>query len=289
MNRRNILKGMVALPFIAKTAAYAKLCGGGTCPSTGSNKPLQIVFDGPFSLVLHTVSNSSDVVIPNGVMAFTPVEPHGKHLLNLNGVPLDEKKDHHFTLNIGGFTPPNQPCISSDFDDFCTDHTGFTLAPQNSTAGEIFVSITLPCPNRIVTASGSQPIPVTVGGSSKKMPQNHILEYDVADLSKVTMSYRESGRNAAPFGNLFLFEVGMDPTQNPDSDCSHLKQFYNQEILPFFPALAGNTIDVPAGTCPMFTPRLYFAPPLSRDDRKYHPFTTTLECKAGGLIATTSP
>jgi hypothetical protein len=247
---------------------------------------LQVIFDGPFSLVLHTVSKTSDDIIPNGVMAFTPVEPMGKHLLNLNGVPLDEKKDHHFTLNIGGFTAPKQPCISSDFKDFCTDHTTFNPTPQNSRAGEIFVTVILPCPNRIITA-GMQPISVTVGGNPKSMPQNHILEYDVADLSKVTMTYRESGRNAAPFGNLFLFEVGMDPVQNPDNDCSHLKAFYNQEILPFFTDLAGNTIDVPS--CPMFTPRTYFAPPLTRDDRKYHPFATTLECKSGGLIATTSP
>jgi hypothetical protein len=275
---------MVALPFIAKTAAYAKLCDGGTC--SPANKPLQIIFDGPFSLVIHTVSSTSDDVIPNGVMAFTPVEPHGKHLLNLNGVPLDEKKDHHFSLNIGGFTPPNQPCISSDFNDFCTDHTRFNPTPQNSSAGEVFVTVTLPCPNRITTA-GVQPIPVTVGGKTKKMPQNHILEYDVADLSTVTMTYRESGRAASPFGNLFVFEVGLDPAQNQDSDCSHLKEFYNNEILPFFTDLAGYKIDVPS--CPKVTPRLYFAPPLSRDDRKYRPFTTTLECKSGGLIATTSP
>lgn len=286
MNRRNILKGMVTLPFIAKTAAYAKLCDGGKCPSTG-NPSLQVIFDGPFSLVLHTVSNSADDVIPNGVMAFTPVEPMGKHLLNLNGVPLDEKKDHHFTLNIGGYTAPKQPCISSDFNDFCNDHTRFNPIPQNTARGEIFVTVILPCPNRIITATGSQPIPVKVGTSSKNMPQNHILEYDVADLSKVTMTYRESGRTAAPFGNLILFEVGMDPIKNPDTDCSHLKAFYNQEILPFLPDLAGNTIDVPS--CPMFTPRTYFAPPLTRDDRKYRPFATTLECKSGGLIATTSP
>jgi len=277
MERRKLLKGIGALPIVAGTAAYAKLCGNlQPCPSAAT--PFQVVLDGPFSVVLHTASPNSDDV--TSVTAFTPVEQHSAHLFKLNGVPLDEKKQHHFALNISGFTPPSQPCIARDFNDFCVDHTRFDPAPAGK---DIFIAITLPCPTRIIT--NVTPLAVTIGGTatSHNMPQNHVLEYDISHAGPITMDYREAGHSGSPLGNSFYFEVGLD---HPDNDCSHAKDFYNNWMLPFFPDLAGNTIDFP--TCPPGAHHQYFFP--SRDDRiKLVMLTTTLECKSGGLITTTSP
>ncbi len=279
MNRRDLMKGLAALPIATGTAAHAGLCGG-TVACQPANKPLQVIFDGPFSVVLQTASPTSDDI--TGVMVFSPIEPQGQHLIKLNGVPLDEKKLHHFSLNITGFTPPHQPCVSHDFSDFCKDHTRF-----DASAADRFVTVTLPCPKNIITDTQHvPPLPVTVGGQPRSMPQSHVLEYDLPNNSKITMDYRESGHPASPLGNAFIFEVGMD---HPDSDCSHARDFYNKSMLPFFPDLNNdlqhNAIAFP--TCPTVAPHLYFLQFKSRGEvEPIHIFTTTLECKSGGLIVT---
>lgn len=276
MNRRDVLKGIATLPIAGGPAVYAKLCGGPpSCPAAANL--IQIVLDGPFSVVLQTASPTSDDI--TGVLAFTPVEPNGAHLIKLNGVPLDERKQHHFTLKISGYTPPLHPCISSAFNDFCNDHTKF-----NPLASDMFVALKLPCPKNITTdIVNVPPLSVTVGGSPRSMPQNHVLEYDVPMGSSVIMDYRESGHPATPVGNTFLFEVGMD---HPDTDCSHAKDFFNHSTLPFFPDLSQNTIEFP--NCPRATPpHRYFMQAKYKDDSiKAHMYTTTLECKSGGLIGT---
>lgn len=275
MNRRNLIKGLVALPVATAVGAQAKLCGGTTHCPTASN-PLTLTFDGPFSLVLQTASGTSDDI--TGVIAFTPVEPNGMHLFKLNGVPYDETEHYDFTLNIPGFNPPSRPCITKSLSSFCTDHTTF-----NATAGLVFISVKLPCPNTITNLANLKPISATVGGGKVNMPRGHMLVYDIPATSKATLDQKGATQPVSPIANNLLFAVGMDPAAHPDADCSHAASFYNKSMLPFFPDLANNTITIAPGDCPAAIT------PATKASQGHGPFQllgSTFECKGGGLIVT---
>jgi hypothetical protein len=252
-------------------SAYGKLCGMGGCPP--GNNPLTVILDGPFSIILQAASAASDVI--NGVVAFTPIEKNGKHLFNLNGVPLTDIK-HDFDLKISGFTPTNKPCIIG-LDGFCTDHTKWDSSPAKR-----FITLVLPPPNRIRTTRNS--IPVTVAGKTVNLPQNHVLEYDTTLQSVPKMGYK--GKTVSPVANTYILEVGMDPAVDPDTDCSHALQFYNESMLPLFPDLGKNVIQK-FNQCPKFKGHLYAQRRSAQGEGGTHILTTTLECKSGGLLVST--
>lgn len=271
MKRRDLMKGLLALPLTKLMSGQTVCSNSGNCTPAGN--PLLVVLEGPFVVVLQKPSASSPIV--TGVTVLVPKDP--AHLFALNGVPL-KGAQHHFKFNATGLTANQQVCVDTVFKDFCVPSANF-----QSAASDRFVEIlNLPCPQRILARNA---IKVTFESSDPGcMPLDHVLEYNIAEPSlPITMSYTEQdNRPVHAIGNVFYFEAGRDPVS--PGPAAHAIDFYNNHVLPCL-SLQTDThrllqdvfVDKPC-------PGSKFTEPLIR---RLKPFTTTLECKSGGIIGGT--
>jgi hypothetical protein len=269
MKRRDLMKGLLALPLTKLMSGQTVCKNSGACTPTGN--PLLVVFEGPFAVVLNKPSPSSTSV--TGVTVLVPKDP--AHLFALNGVPLNANQ-HHFKFTSGGLAPNTQVCVDTVFKDFCVPTTNFQCPATNR-----FVEIlNLPCPRRILARHAIQV--QFQSGDPGCMPLDHILEYDIADPKlPITISYTEQGnRPVHAIGDVFYFEVGRDPLSA--GAAAHAIDFHNKHVLPCFPLLQNDPhrllqnvfVDQPCSGSG-FTDEML---------KRLRPFTTTLECKSGGII-----
>jgi hypothetical protein len=269
MQRRNVVKGLLALPFTKLASAQTVCSNSGVC--TPASNPLLVVLEGPFAIVLQKPNSSSPDVTK--VLALVPV--HSAHLFVLNGVPLNSNQ-HHFTFTGPGLAPNTQVCVDKIFKDFCVPMTNFQCNENVR-----FVQIAeLPCPRRILARNALNV--QFESGDPGCMPLDHILEYDIADPKQpTTISYKEQANQLVhPVGNIFYFEVGRDPSS--PSPAAHAVSFHNGVLLPCFSPLQNDrkrrlqqvSIDQTCGGSAL----------TEQVRNRLKIFTTTLECKSGGII-----
>jgi hypothetical protein len=252
MNRRDLTKAMLVLP-LAQLAAADTVCNKACASAT---TPLRIILEGPFGIVLKKTSSTSTTV--TRVTAFTPA--HAMHHARLNGWQLPDGVSHSLTLVDTGLAANSTGCVDTACKDFCEENTDFNCPSPNH-----FVLIDLPCPKQIYTTTTAS---ITFeSGAPGKLPQNHVLEYDIQDAGKPIGFLYQGSQFITPIANSLLLEVGM--LRGVGNPKAHAIEFYNNYLLPCFPKLK----NLPAKKLADIT-----AP--SR--------TTTLECKSGGLIAGTT-
>ena len=231
-----------------------------------------MILEGAFLVVLNRESAGSDNIL--SVSAFSPVD--NQHQLKLNGVPLPTNAIKH------GFTLSKQPglkeytttCVDAYLKDACIDKIPLLACKPDDS----LIRITLPCPLRI-SASSFRSV-TFMNDKPGLMPQDHILEYEIADSGfPITMKYDNLNQLVdAKTNNTFLIEIGLPRGTPGPMSVQHAKDFHNGPILKCF-KLEGDTgkqiKDIPlAERSTKLLPRSTIV-------------TTTLECKSGGMIGGT--
>ncbi|HET6841148.1 MAG TPA: hypothetical protein VFK06_05595 [Candidatus Angelobacter sp.] len=234
MNRRNLLKGMLALPVVgALSSCYRdhKASHDGDNPRQRFTT-LRIILAGGFAVVLQ--KNNS-----YRVRAFIPVDPHSMHQFYFQDRKdgRSQEKSYYFELLQDGLEiSRRRPHIAKGFRDF--DRETDLWCQENN-----FVVLDLPAPDRIrftpprlnVTFANPQPGGKTTG----LMPTNHILEYKVAQPDRVRLLCQEFNDECAPIiengVGKFYVGVGLPPGGDPGN--KHAVDFFNFLIASSFPHL----------------------------------------------------
>jgi hypothetical protein len=194
MNRRDVLKGMVALPVVGAL---------GGChpddqhhPSRGSYT-LNVILQGPFAVVVPKKGGDEK---DHKIRAFVPFDPDSLHEFRFQTLldpPVDSEnshtphKTHEYGLSADGLEENERsPYIDHGFDDFTID-TG-KWEPKRK---EYFVFVELPVPDVITFLPPAEGVLFEAGGTGM-MPVNHVLEYRVRDMSKV--QFRSDGKKYSP-------------------------------------------------------------------------------------------
>lgn len=260
MKRRDFVKAMAALPIVGATASLISTCN----PSH-----LQVILQGPFGLMINTAINGDR---PWGVRAFVPVH-NREHMFMFNNSPENKDSNYKFQLKPDGLKPNPFPTLNRQFERFYFEH-----ALCNFDTNYHFMTIELPYPERINIRSSFSNATM-MDGKQFEIPGDHILEYKIINRNIVEMSgWENSSTTAIPLkskNQIFTFEVGLPNHlggNDSDQNGTHAVEFYDNSLLLYFPDLAKNKAN-----------NILQVSPHS------HPKTTTLECKIGGLIVTTTP
>jgi hypothetical protein len=264
MQRRDLLKGALALPAFAGLNSWAQartLCTGhGICQPSAPGESFQLILRGPFGLALH---NPPDIT---GITAFVPVDPDGRHHWAIEGRPQNNSKKFSFALKQS--MRSNKPfCVETEFQHFCAEKTTF-----KSDAKDKLLTLQLAPPVRITTFSSLDFLTVNFkksGSTGKKWYRSFVIEYEVTDSNPIELSETTSGVILPTPKSSFTIEVGLKDPDHDDNSLSHAKKFYNDSLLAFFPDLI--TDDHIVSTASTVAT------------------ATTFECKAGGIIGGTSP
>jgi hypothetical protein len=227
-------------------------------------RTIKIFLAGPFAIVLQRSTITSPVT---GVTAFVPRHHH--HKFYFNGDEQRTDRDYYVKLDITSLNIATYPDIDHGCDAFnCgTDWDGYKSH---------FIVLDLPCPERIIYSG--QPIhAIFANRESGYVPLNHILEYSVERPNRgIKLKSSQLGDPCLPpETDTFRFEVGL-PKETPKRKAhKHAVDFFNVELLSHFPRIKKQ----------MRLARI-------RDTRgrtgSEHPFdSSAVECKNGGLIATT--
>lgn len=278
MNRRQILKAFATVP-------VASALGAGKEDEKSRYRPaahrLQILLDGAFAVVVQ--GNKG-----NSILAFSSRDKEEPHQFYFNDPFYREnpEKNYHFELLPNGLKKSSQPEIDPGFNDFHARTKEWHL-------GENFVTLSLPCPERI-TFAGHRENVVFKSGKTGRMPTNHILEYDVLDPARVKMVCQELSKGCtasedSPPGLMrFFFEIGPPP----NTPSSHAVNFFNYMLQTSFPELVRDyslaKIDDPherQSTSASLMPAVMKsnAPQAELRSASY-----TLDCKLGGMLVNTS-
>ena len=310
MNRRDLLKGIAALPLasaLGHTSAALNMCFA-NCNSV-EFASVKIALEGPFAIVLHQPQGSNVIT---GVTAFSPLTDSNEHDFVFNGVPRNRitatggSQEYLFSLPPDGLVIPGKPSFKDP-----------RFAPFDTTSRYVksdhFVRLELPCPDRIIFIR--QPESVTLANGTKaNMALNHILIYPVDPTNqgiKITCD-QLGGDICLEDSDVFTFEVGLPPGTDSQFAVTHALNFYNQKLLQFFPDAGGLKL----GSIPFTEP---VSPANDKNKKKqkpaqrikrgakvaanqlnhldianvgeqvsFWPNTTAVECSAGGLIVTSA-
>ncbi|MBZ5493845.1 MAG: hypothetical protein LAO76_23240 [Acidobacteriia bacterium] len=307
MNRRDILKGLAALPIagVAGCKPEEKPETKPPAPSEMKIRTVQILLEGAFAVVLQKGH-------PNRVVAFIPRAESGQDDLahdfffnNPEKPRPPATKDaagYQFELSTNGLRNYADTYINPGFQDFLASTEKWKLPPRVAT-------IILPFPNSI--NFGGRPLDVTF--NSKKtgmMPTNHILEYYVDEPEKVKMSCTELGEHCeasphCPPGVLRFFFGAAPRVRNSDEKRrAHAIKFFNFILSSSFPDLveryslarighAEDESQTPARTQPtsllenfdraVIPAVIEGTPPRRRVLR----VSETVDCQTGGIIVRT--
>lgn len=240
MNRRDILKGLAALPIagVAGCKPEEKPEPKPPAPSEMRVRTVQILLEGAFAVVLQKGN-------PNRLVAFIPRAESGQDDLahdfffNNPAKPrppvTKDAAGYQFELSTNGLRDYRDPYINPGFQDFLASTEKWKLPPRVAT-------IILPFPNSI--NFGGRPLDVTFNSKrTGMMPTNHILEYYVDEPEKVKMSCTELGEHCeasphCPPGVLRFFFGAAPHAQNSDEKRrAHAIKFFNFILSSSFPDL----------------------------------------------------
>jgi len=235
MNRRDILKGLAALPVTGVLG-----CRPEEKPPTPSEmrvRTVQVLLEGAFAVVLQKS--------PNRLIAFIPRAESGQDDLvhdfffndpaKARPAVTNDAAGYQFELSTSGLRDYSDTYINPGFQDFLASTEKWKLPPRVAT-------IILPFPNSI--NFGGKPLDVTF--TSKRtgmMPTNHILEYYVDDPEKVKMSCTELGGHCeasphCPPGVLrFFFGAAPHIHNSEEKRRAHAIKFFNFILSSSFPDL----------------------------------------------------
>jgi hypothetical protein len=225
MNRRDILRGLGALPLAAACPTFGKIRPESSIESNAKIQYVQVLLEGAFTLVLERN--------PNRITAFVPKHPKISHRVYFNdpAKPLKEGS-HHFKLSQEGLRSYSESYINPGFHDF-EAHTDVWNRREE------LITIELPFPDSI-NFSG-RPLKVEFKDDHRKgsMPTSHILEYYTTEAGRPKLSCPELGGECSSIPNcptgISRYYVGVAPGEEhfaPD----HAKDFFNF-ILEQFPKL----------------------------------------------------
>ena len=267
MNRRNLLKGVVAIP----VATALNACSHEREPSAppkGEQGTLRVILNGPFGVVLQSRNNYR-------ITAYVPSDPAGEHELRFRGpaeVAGRETKGgkspyYQFTLPEKGLDiGRGSPRVDQGFYDFNFPHIGNFQLPKDP-----FVAIELPRPDYITFTPPAQPF--FFGGKITLQPLDHILEYRMSDPDDVRVkqgekelqplhcsellkqyegysssmrkqysnseesqlqNMQETLKNCSPSDRCLLFGVGLAQDTPGTTLEEHGIRFFNDVLLPSF-------------------------------------------------------
>jgi hypothetical protein len=276
MYRRGVLKSLLAVPVFG---TLGRLWADGASPTGDATiNKLEIVFDGPFALLLQQNQ-------PAKVTVFTPIEGHDLHGFYANGVSRQETKKRHVLSLVAdpgalqpNMTPPKlDPCLG----DFNWHTDSFSSSTNNLAESD------LPSPDRIVCDDDSITPVKFEDGHLVNTPQGHVLEYTILDSSKSIKMTDSLGTDILPQpspnpGALRItLQIGMIVFRknDPDPRGSHAKSFHNVDLLGRFPKLQtdkSKRLDSVG--------EFFFIRRLRNRTLKKKFFSTTLECKTGGFL-----
>jgi hypothetical protein len=185
MNRRDVFKGMLALPVVSAL--------GGCHPDdqhhpSRSGHTLKVILQGPFAVVVPKKGGDEK---DHKIRAFVPFDRDSLHEFRFQtplDPPLDSEnshtppKTHAFRLSADGLEENERsPYIDHGFDDFKIE-TG-KWEPKLK---EYFVFVELPVPDVITFLPPAEGV-LFEGGGTGMMPVNQVLEYRVRDMNKVQL------------------------------------------------------------------------------------------------------
>lgn len=262
MNRRNLVKTMLALPVAGAVSACRRE------PEHRVSGALKFILQGPFGVVLHPQNAFR-------IKAVIPFDSEGLHEFRFGNPARVQSKQgsgstrtsYHFVLGEEGLEiTGKKPRIDAGFYDFFFPHLG---DPKKQ---DYFVTLDLPAPDAITYTPPAQP--VLFGSRVAMSALNHIFEYTVRDPSKVRLHSEQLGEQAplpcsdlykdyqegwsnlkqpthpeeSQYNNIeenlkaaqgdcsaFFIGVGLDPNTPPLAALAHAFAFFNQDLVRSFP------------------------------------------------------
>lgn len=229
MRRRDVLKSLVALPL---TVAL------GGCEEKRKDTPrsntIEVHLDGAFAVVIQENKE-------NSVLVFSPrpaknSEPHHFYFNGSSAKFEDLAKTYNFKLSLNEPARVEMPEINPGLKDF-------TFKTEKWRVGDSLAVIELPAPQRITFSGQRTQVKFQAGHRQVFMPTNHILEYDVKDLSKHKLECSEAGvqcepsQDSFPGVTRFFFEVGPKHALELAASRSHAIDFFNYMLHQSFPDL----------------------------------------------------
>ena len=223
MHRREVLKGLAALPFAGILA--------GCKPK--ERHVVEIHLEGAFAVVIQENKN-------NSVIAFSPRPPAGEveHQFYWNGsrTPEDTTKPLNLTFSLQEREGDRKLQIDPGLEDF-----HFTT--ENWRIGNSLVTLEFPAPTE-VTFSGHRS-PVTFQSDHRKafIPSNHILRYELHGGAQPKLECGAAGHQCNPEDSYdgvtrFFFEVGPKRYLTHEESQSHAIRYFNYVMQQSFPDLA---------------------------------------------------
>lgn len=242
MNRRDILKGLGALPFAAAIRGYSQ-DQHSTSESREGIQSVQVLLEGAFTLVFESK--------PKRLIAFIPQDKTGRlgHKVYFNDPvnPLG-KGPFRFMLEQEGLRSYEQSYVNPGFKDIEAHTDVWNRGPE-------LITLELPFPDS-VNFSGR---PLNIRFQDKRqgmMPTSYILGYYTKPGGKARLSCPELGRECTssphcpPGTTRYFFGASPDMGHMGHDDKKHEKRdepcekevrhaidFFNEVILPQFPKL----------------------------------------------------
>lgn len=297
MNRRNVLKGLAALPLTALTESYSQSYAVQK-PRAVATRTLQIILEGAFALVLQSKTGRLTAFVPR----------HGKHIHQLYfNDPLKPQKnseqEYYFELAGEGLVKYSETYVNPGFHDFEVH------AKQVKMPGSL-VKIDLPLPGSI-NFSG-RPLHVIFARGRRKglMPTSHILEYQIEreELVKMTCRQIEGECSPSPYAppGVRRFFFGVDPVFTEQQACDpkyltqHAVDFFNFMLEAVFPREHKHqllSIEPAYKPCPaaaketaagaIWTRQVNLVPAVLRAAEakpRLLTVSSTVDCQGGGII-----
>ena len=216
---------------------------------------IKVCLDGPFVVVLQKDPANASCV--NEVTAFVPKDPMPEHG---TGSSQDSHPRHELWFKpLGGNSPLGKDDGKTQFV-FQLERTGLELCTATRWVDtgfqdfnlvtdlwhkpdcvDCFVTIKLPCPDRILHSTTAVPV-VFASGQTGHLPMHHILEYQVAHPNSGIVVSGEETVSLPAGANSFQFQVGLPLGTTASTVNAHALDFYNNVILSRFPKLADRTL-----------------------------------------------
>ena len=198
MRRREVLQGLFCLSATGILFACREPEKSDHDESSrASNNPatLKVIIQGPFAVVLKSKDNRY-----SSVSAFIPPDPaHEFRFQTPMSTSVQKGTKYEFNLEVEGLEVSNRrPYIDHGLDDMTFELGAYREA-------DYFVSVNLPVPDLITYIPPSEPV-VFQGGRIALAPLNHVLEYRIRNVSKVSLRSQQFKEAIRPLGFSQMFK-----------------------------------------------------------------------------------
>src|SRR5205807_9816139 len=189
MNRRDLLRGLVAMP----VASAFSSCTQSVSQRPGPVTTLKVILDGSFAVVFERQN-------PTRITAVIPHDPDKLHRFYFNDFfkPMDNGQDanryYNFQLSSKGLeeNQARRPYTDQCFRDF-SKHSDWKRE-------KYFVTIELPVPDVITFIPPAASVIFRRSHQQVLMPLNHVLRYRVQNVDEVQMT-QQGSKPVKPLSN----------------------------------------------------------------------------------------